>query len=140
MGARVLIVEDSLVMRSVLKKVLKMAGMDVSRYFEAANGKDALEILNKEWIDVIFTDMHMPVMDGLEFLGELNRDDLLKRIPVILVTTEGRPEIIRKAVALGAAAHIRKPFQPETIRRILEKTLGKEYERGMDQTLEGSDF
>jgi two-component system chemotaxis response regulator CheY len=140
MEARVLIVEDSSAMRLVLKKVLKMAGMEIGRCFEAAHGREALEILDKEGIDVIFTDIHMPVMDGLAFLEDLTRDELLKRIPVILVTTEGRPEIIRKALALGAAAHIRKPFQPETIRRILEKTLGKEYARGMDQALEGRDF
>ncbi|MEJ5377167.1 MAG: response regulator [bacterium] len=140
MGLHALIVDDSSAMRAVLKKVIALSGADVSACLEAANGKEALEMLAKEWVDVILTDIHMPVMDGMEFLENLRSDELLSRVPVVLVTTEARRELIDRAAALGARAHVRKPFQPETIKKVLEAILGEEFARGTDESIEGCDF
>ncbi len=140
MGLHALIVDDSSAMRAVLKKVIALSGADVSACLEAANGKEALETLSKEWVDVILTDIHMPVMDGMEFLENLRADEMLSRVPVVLVTTEARRELIDRAAALGARAHVRKPFQPETIKKVLEAILGEEFARGTDESIEGCDF
>lgn len=140
MGVHALIVDDSAAMRAVVKKVIALSGADVSHCLEAANGKEALELLSKEWVDVILTDIHMPVMDGMEFLENLHADEMLSRVPVVLVTTEARREFIDRAAALGARAHVRKPFQPETIKKVLEAILGEEFARGSHESLEGCDF
>jgi two-component system chemotaxis response regulator CheY len=67
MAYNVLIVDDSSSIRSAVKKVIEISGFDVGEYFEAANGKDALSVLEENWADVILTDIHMPVMDGISF-------------------------------------------------------------------------
>jgi len=140
MGVHALIVDDSAAMRAVVKKVIALSGADVSHCLEAANGKEALELLSKEWVDVILTDIHMPVMDGMELLENLHADEMLSRVPVVLVTTEARREFIDRAAALGARAHVRKPFQPETIKKVLEAILGEEFARGTDESPKGCDF
>jgi two-component system chemotaxis response regulator CheY len=140
MGIRALIVDDSAAMRSVVKKILLLSGADVSQCMEASDGIEALEILSREWVDVILTDIHMPGMDGMELLERLKEDDMLGKIPVVLITTESRKEIVARAASLGAKAHVKKPFQPETIRKVLETIMGKEFARGNVTSIEGSDF
>jgi len=140
MGVHALIVDDSAAMRAVLKKVLALSGADVSHCLEVSNGKEALEVLSKEWVDVILTDIHMPVMDGMELLESLHGDEMLSRVPVVVVTTEARRELVERATALGARAHVRKPFQPETIKKVLEAILGEEFARGTHESTEGCDF
>ena len=104
---------------------------------EAENGEEALKILSQEWIDIILTDIHMPVMDGIELLRRIQMDELAQKIPVIVISTESRSEMIEKAKSLGAKAHITKPFQPETIKNVLESLLGVEYEREFEEEDDG---
>jgi two-component system chemotaxis response regulator CheY len=127
-------------MRTVLKKVVSLSGYEVSRYLEAANGQEALETLREEWVDLILLDLHMPVMDGLDLLRNINQEELHSRIPSVLVTTEESKEAIDEAKALGIMAHVKKPFQPETIRDILQQVLGEEYARTVEEEAEGCDF
>ena len=77
MAFNVLIVDDSSSMRSVIKKTLEISGFDIGQIFEAGNGREALDVLDKEWADIILTDIHMPDMDGLSFLKELQKDDVI---------------------------------------------------------------
>jgi two-component system chemotaxis response regulator CheY len=140
MGLQVLIVDDSATMRSILKKVVSLSGYEVSRYLEAANGQEALDTLAQEWVDLILLDLHMPVMDGLDLLRHINKEELHSRIPSVLVTTEGSKQAIDEAKALGIKAHVKKPFQPETIRDILQQVLGEEYARADEEDPEGCDF
>lgn len=140
MGIRALIVDDSAAMRSIVKKILLLSGANVTQCIEAADGIEALEVLSREWVDVILTDIHMPGMDGMELLERLREDEMLGRIPVVLVTTESRKEVVDKATSLGAKAHVKKPFQPETIRKVLEAIIGEEFTRGNVASIEGSDF
>jgi len=140
MGLQVLIVDDSATMRAVLKKVVSLSGYEVGRYLEASNGQEALDTLTREWVDLILLDLHMPVMDGLTLLRNLKQEELHNRIPAVLLTTEGSRDAIDEARALGIAAHVKKPFQPETIRDVLQQVLGEEYARKDDEDLEGCDF
>ncbi|MFH1674162.1 MAG: response regulator [Pseudomonadota bacterium] len=141
MAYNVLIVDDSSSIRSAVKKVIEISGFDVGKYFEAANGKDALSVLEENWADVILTDIHMPVMDGISFFKEVSKDPLLSSIPVIFVTTEGREEGIEESFKMGAKGYIKKPFKPEEIRRILVEVLGEpDGTREDTPSLEGSDF
>ena len=99
-----------------------------------------MKVLKDSWIDVILSDIHMPVMDGLDLLKQLQNDDLYKTIPVIIITTEGREPKLDEAMSLGARAYIRKPFTPEVIRQTLTEVLGDEYVSDNQGEFEGSDF
>lgn len=123
MAFNVLIVDDSSSMRMVLRKTLEVSGFDIGEIFEAENGKEALEVLEDVWADVILTDVHMPQMDGFSFLRALQEKDVVSATPVVVVTTEGREERVDELIHLGAVACVRKPFRPEEIKGILMEAL-----------------
>ncbi|MBI9074745.1 MAG: response regulator [Desulfatibacillum sp.] len=126
MGFRLLIVDDSSSMRSIVKRTVQMSGFDVDRFFEAEDGKAALKLLDEEWVDVILSDLNMPVMDGEAFLAALRANPVFSQIPVIVVTTEGREEKLQQLRNLGARDFVKKPFKPEIIRDTLTRALGVE--------------
>jgi two-component system chemotaxis response regulator CheY len=124
MSFNVLIVDDSNAMRAVIRKIISMSGFKMDKCLHAGNGKEALEILVNEWVDVIISDINMPEMNGLELLARLKQDDLYKEIPVIMISTEGSDERMQEAFACGAQGFIKKPFIPEELRRILYEIIG----------------
>ncbi|OPL16222.1 MAG: two-component system response regulator [delta proteobacterium ML8_D] len=111
-------------MCAVIEKIVSMSGFKMDYCFKAGNGREALDILAKEWVDVIISDINMPEMNGLEFLGELKKDSLLRAIPVIVISTEGSEERIQSAFDLGAKGFIKKPFLPEEIKKVLYEIIG----------------
>jgi two-component system chemotaxis response regulator CheY len=124
MSFNVLIVDDSKSMRGVIKKIISISGVKMNQCFEAGNGKEALNVLADDWVDVIMSDINMPEMNGFELLEELQKDDLLKNIPVVVITTESSEERMQYALNLGAKGFIKKPFLPEDIKRILHEVIG----------------
>jgi two-component system chemotaxis response regulator CheY len=124
MSFNVMIVDDSGAMRSVIKKVITLSGFKMSLCMEAGNGREALERLQGNWVDVIISDINMPEMGGLELLQALSRDALYQNIPVIIVSTEGSSERMKEAFDRGAKGFIKKPFLPEDIRSVLHKVIG----------------
>ncbi len=124
MSFNVLIVDDSNSMRSVVKKIISMSGFKMDECYEAGNGKEALDILSKVWVDVILSDINMPEMNGLELLSALKHDELYREIPVIVITTEGSSERMEEAFKCGAKGFIKKPFLPEDVKRILHEVIG----------------
>ena len=131
MAYNVLVVDDSMPMRSVIKKTLKASGFKVGEFFDAANGREALDILRDEWLDLVLTDYNMPDMDGLALINAMKSDEILKVIPVVVVTTEGSQQRMEEFMKKGAAGYIRKPFTPEEIRQQLNHIMG-ENENGED--------
>ncbi len=123
MAYNVLIVDDSQTMRKVIRKTVSLSGFEIGDCWEAGNGKEALDILHSCWVDLILTDLNMPVMNGLEMLKELMRDEIYRNIPVVLITTEGSEPRIGEAYALGIKGYIQKPFYPETIRDVLSRVM-----------------
>jgi two-component system chemotaxis response regulator CheY len=142
MAVNVLIVDDSSSMRSVIKKTIKVSGFDVGKFLEAADGKEAMQVLTDEWVDILLTDINMPNMNGLELIGEMKKDEVLRSIPVVMVTTEGSKRRVQEAMEVGARGYIMKPFLPEEIKRTLHTILGEaEYAQGdLDEGYEGCDF
>jgi len=142
MAFNVLIVDDSSTMRSVIKKIIKVSGFDVGTFLEAGDGVEALEVLQQDWVDLVLSDINMPNMNGLELIGKMGEDDMLKSIPVVMVTTEGSGEKIEKSKALGAAGYIKKPFLPEDIKMTLCNIMGEEIKDGPtdDDEPETGDF
>jgi two-component system chemotaxis response regulator CheY len=124
MSFNIMIVDDSRSMRAVIKKTISMSGFKMGQCLEAGNGREALDVLAKAWVDVIITDINMPEMNGLEFLEELKKDSLLEAIPAIVISTEGSEKRIRNAFDLGARGFIKKPFLPEEIKKVLYEVIG----------------
>ena len=127
MSFNVLIVDDSNSMRGVVKKVISMSGFKMDQCLEAENGKEALRILEQNWVDVILSDINMPEMNGLEFLEQLQKEELFKRIPVIIISTESREDRVREAIGLGAKAFIKKPFLPAEVKKVLYEVIGVDH-------------
>lgn len=113
---RVLIVDDSSVMRKIIERSLRQAGFNVSQVLEAANGVDALHVLGKNTVELVLVDINMPVMDGLEFMRQAKSTGAAKHAAVVMITTEGSESHVVKALALGARGYIRKPFTPDQLK------------------------
>ncbi len=128
MAFNILIVDDSPVMRKVINRTVNLSGIEVGNIVEAGNGKDGLEKLEENWVDLILTDINMPVMNGIQFIESLKTDEVMKSIPVIVISTEGRDTVVQQALSLGAADYITKPFQPEEIGQDILKILGYDVE------------
>ncbi len=125
MGHTVLIIDDSSTMRKIVTRSLRQAGLSFDNILEATDGQHALQVLAREEVDIILSDINMPVMDGMTFLKEKTAIDSLKDIPVIMISTESAADIIAEAVELGAAGSIKKPFTPEMINQTLSPFLQK---------------
>ena len=142
MAYNILIVDDSFPMRAVIKKVIKASGFDIGELLEAGNGKEALQVMDQHWLDLVLTDYNMPDMNGLELLKAMKQSDTLADIPVVMVTTEGSDQRVEEFLCQGATAYIKKPFTPEQIKLHLNRILG-EPEHGQvstDPSDEGLDF
>ena len=113
---RVLIVDDSSVMRKIVERSLRQAGLDPMVVFEAGNGIDGLEMLKKQPVHLILSDINMPSMDGLEFLRQLRGQNLANGVPVVMITTESSEEQVKQAILSGAQGYIRKPFTAEQVK------------------------
>lgn len=124
MSFNVLIVDDSNAMRAVIKKIVTISGFQMNQCLEAGDGREALEILSENWVDVIISDINMPEVNGLELLDQIRKNETFKDIPVIMITTEGSSERMREAFNRGAKGFIKKPFLPEDIRKILHQVIG----------------
>lgn len=123
MSYNFLIVDDSAFIRTVFKKTLSESGLDIDEIFEAGNGAEALELLARQRVDLIFLDVNMPVMDGLEFMEKLRSQTQFVQIPVIVVSTEGSRE--RKALLADkdVVACLKKPFTAEQVREAITAAL-----------------
>lgn len=125
MAFNVLIVDDSLPMRSVIRKTLEISGFCVGEVLEASNGIEALKVLRENWLDIVLTDHNMPDMDGLQLIEEMKRDEILRAIPVVVITTEGSQKRLDQFKERGAAEYVHKPFTPEQIAAKLNLVLGE---------------
>ena len=117
---RALIVDDSAVMRKVIERTLRQAGLALTEVLEASNGEEALQTLranqeNAVPIALILSDINMPVMDGLQFLETRRQENLAQGVPVVMITTEGNESFVLRAIAAGAQGYICKPFTAEQV-------------------------
>lgn len=121
---RALIVDDSSVMRKIVERSLRQAGLDLSSVIEAGNGAEALGLLDTNAVDLILCDINMPVMDGLELVRQLQGIEKLRGVPVVMITTEGSETNVIQALSLGAKGYIRKPFTPDQVKEHVLPVLG----------------
>ncbi|MEO5363661.1 MAG: response regulator [Magnetococcus sp. DMHC-8] len=122
---RVLIVDDSSVMRKIVARGLRQAGFQIDEILEAGNGQEGMDVLQgSKPVDLILSDWNMPVMDGLTFVKTVRSGPLaMQAIPIVMVTTEGGESKVEAADAAGANGHIKKPFTPEMLQEVLTKFM-----------------
>ena len=118
---RALIIDDSAVMRKVIERALRQAGLELMDVAQASNGEEALEILRFDAesatkIGLIISDINMPVMDGLQFLEARRDQKLAPGVPVVMITTEGSEPFVLRAIAAGAQGYICKPFTADQVK------------------------
>jgi len=121
--ARILIVDDSSVMRKIVERSLRQAGLEIVQVLEASNGAEALVVAQNNALDLILSDINMPTMDGLEFVRRLRNVENAKNVPVIMITTEAGESAVVQALSNGARGYIRKPFTPEQIKERIAPLL-----------------
>ena len=120
---KALVVDDSPVMRALIKRILELSGRELEHVAEAENGREALEVIAKEAVDLVFCDINMPEMDGEQFLTALAAEGKVQRTCVIVVSTDGTNGRMDRMLNLGARGYLTKPFTPEAIRTTLERVL-----------------
>ncbi len=121
MAKRILIVEDSVSMRSLEHLVLRDAGYDV---VEASDGEEALRKLQGAPFALIITDLNMPRLDGVALIRAIRSSANHRRTPIVMVTTESSDEKKKQGRAAGATAWMVKPFQPDQLLAVMKKLLG----------------
>jgi two-component system, chemotaxis family, chemotaxis protein CheY len=120
-GLRALIIDDSAVMRKVIERALRQAGLELLEVMQASNGEEALQALRADKgaaspIALIMSDINMPVMDGLQFLETRRDENLAPGVPVVMITTEGSEPFVLRAIAAGAQGYICKPFTADQVK------------------------
>lgn len=124
MAYTIMVVDDSETIRCMLERSLAMTRLPVEAVIHAENGKVALSKLAQHWVDIVFSDIHMPVMTGIELVAAMGRDAELRDIPVVIVSTEGSTTRIEELTQMGIKGYLRKPFTPEKVRDVIVSTLG----------------
>ena len=123
MQCDVLIVDDSRAMRSFIRRALSMTSIVIGATHEAENGLEGLRVLERHRVQLIFSDINMPVMDGVAFVGELAKCPEKSKIPVVVVSTNSSEKRRAQMQSLGAKGYIAKPFSPEAIDREINRLL-----------------
>ena len=132
MAYNILLIDDSTTTRNVIAKTLKLAEIPINTLYEASNGLEGLEILKNNWIDLVFTDINMPEMNGIEMVEKMQEDGLLATLPVVIISTEGSAKRIEYLMSKGISGYIRKPFTPEKICDLVNQIMkGNEDESGL---------
>lgn len=121
---RILIVDDSAMMRALIKRVLSLSEVTVDEVLEAGNGAEALAVLESHDVQWLLTDINMPVMNGAELLREIARHDKWRSLGKIIISTDGSTTRREEAADLDVRCYLQKPFSPEVLRDVLTDAVG----------------
>jgi two-component system chemotaxis response regulator CheY len=120
MARTILIVDDSTSIRQIVAFTLKQAGFAV---LEGSNGQEGLAQLDTQRVDLIVTDLNMPVMDGITFVKNVRSRPNTKGVPVLMLTTESQDSKKKEGKAAGATGWLVKPFHPEKLLQTIARVL-----------------
>jgi two-component system chemotaxis response regulator CheY len=120
MAKKIMTVDDSPTIRQMLSVALKGAGYDV---VEAENGKDALQKLETEPVNMLITDLNMPQMNGIDLVRSVRQSLGLRFLPIIMLTTESQESKRQEGKAAGASGWIVKPFKPEQLLKVVQMVM-----------------
>lgn len=125
MSWKILIVDDSAAMRSIIKKTVNLSGIPVGEFFLAPNGQVALDIIEENLIDLALVDINMPVMDGETMIKEVRSSDDFEDLPIIVVSTESSETRVARLNSMGVE-FVHKPFAPEDLKQKVIAVTGEE--------------
>jgi two-component system chemotaxis response regulator CheY len=125
--AKVLVVDDSPTMRQFI--ILALQQLPGLQIHEAGDGIDALKQLSSERYDLLLTDINMPIMDGLKLVGLIRNDTHYKKLPIVVITTEGSKVTRERAINIGANEYVTKPLQTVRLIKIVRSLLDPEKRR-----------
>jgi two-component system chemotaxis response regulator CheY len=123
MSYNILIVDDSATTRAVIRRTLQMADVPVQRFFEAPNGRLAVETLQSVKVDIMFLDLNMPEMTGIEVCRSIKADPDICGVPIVVVSSESLQSRIEQLKQEGVRGYVKKPFTPEQIRDVVATIL-----------------
>ncbi|NLH17871.1 MAG: response regulator [Phycisphaerae bacterium] len=124
MAYNILIVDDSVLTRTAIKRILGMIDIPVGRILEAADGLAALNLLDTEPVDLVLADLNMPQMSGIEMIHQMRQQKNRAQVPVVMVTTESSSTRIKELLSEGVRDYLHKPFTPEEFRSVISRYLG----------------
>ena len=124
---RILIVDDSAMMRAMIKRVIKLADVAVDDILEATNGAEALELLKQHDVHLLLTDINMPVMNGADMLREISLNDRWRNLNRVIISTDGSTVRREEAEELDVRCYLEKPFSPEVLRDVLNELADNEF-------------
>ena len=124
MAYNILIVDDSLLARIAVKRIIDMVDLDIAKLHEAGTGREALDVIESNQVDIILADLNMPEMTGVELVHHLHESVEYCDIPVIVVSTESSTTRIEELRSEGIADFLHKPFTPEEFRSVIKNNLG----------------
>ena len=139
MSIDILVVDDSMTIRAMIRKALQLSISNLGKVVEADNGITALARLAENEVDAVLTDINMPRMDGVQLIGRMKSVEKLAKIPIIVISTDDSQERLKYLEGQGISGYLHKPFRPEQLREVLSKILEVTYDEqavGSD----GSDF
>jgi len=116
----ILITDDSATARMIIKKCLEIIGYAEAEFLEAENGFEALKVVKSNAVDLIITDINMPVMDGRQFLARVKSSPRLTNLPVLVITSTSNPTAESELLQMGAFAVLNKPVNPQNLAQVLE--------------------
>ncbi len=126
MSINILVVDDSKLVHAMIEQTLEMAGIEIAQHYKAMNGAEGLAILRSHPVDLIFSDIHMPEMDGVEMIRTMMKEESLKIIPIVVISSEGSKKRIDELKEIGVQHFIRKPFTPEIISEVVLEITGEQ--------------
>lgn len=124
MALNVLVVDDSATMRHMVVRTLQMSGLPIGQLHQAANGREGLEVLEREWVDLVFVDINMPVMNGMEMIDAIRAQPTYAELPIVVISTESSRTRIEEVCRRGVR-FIHKPFTPEQVREVVQGLIGE---------------
>ncbi len=120
MALNVLIVDDSVLTRKKIRRIIEMVDLEVGRFMEAGNGAEALKILDESGVDLVLADLNMPEMGGAEMVHRMRSNEATKSVPVVVVSTESKTTRVKELLAEGVKDYLHKPFTPEEFRDTIQ--------------------
>jgi two-component system, chemotaxis family, chemotaxis protein CheY len=138
----VLVVDDSAVMRSMIIRILRLSGLPLGEVFEAPNGREGLHVLDEKWVDLALVDINMPVMNGVEMIETVRKNQATADLPIIVVSTESNSDMV-ESIRQKNVEFVHKPFTPEVLRGVILQLTGVSNEQfGGENPLQesGPDF
>jgi two-component system, chemotaxis family, chemotaxis protein CheY len=119
----VLVVDDSAVMRSMIVRILRLSGLPLGEVFEAPNGREGLKVMDENWVDLALVDINMPVMNGVEMIEAVRKNQATADLPIIVVSTESNSEMV-DSIRQKNVEFVHKPFTPEVLRSTILQLTG----------------